>query len=225
MATNTYNCIDTMLEEGTAFLFGSWLCIADGAGGFSSYLAYSASTSSLPPVSSPQASGDLADKLGDLAIADPISSRLIDAESEKVSEPSETHLPGVNFGLWKSTRIIPAEHHSDSTKNHPDSKVVFDDKASAHPEAQSKMNPSTSTNQGHLGKAEKVPGLPEGPGLFFATTSEGEIVYCTSSEYHSGSRLVNVIINGLPYQPGQPLYDRTLLLEAESSSKSTRHPS
>jgi hypothetical protein len=118
------------------------------------------------------------------------------------------------------------EHHSDSTKNHPDSKVVPDDNASAHPEAQSKTNPSTSTTQGNPGKAKKVPRLPEGPGLFFATTSEGEIVYCSSSEYHSGSRLVNVIIDGLPYQNGRPIYAPTVLqLEDASSSTNTRHPS
>jgi hypothetical protein len=58
------------------------------------------------------------------------------------------------------------------------------------------------------------------------TTSEGEIVYCTSSEYHSGSQLVNVIIDGLPYQFGWLLCDRTQLqLEDASSSTSTRHPS
>jgi hypothetical protein len=211
MAPITYNFIDTVLEEGTSFLFGSWLCVADGAGGFTSYLAYSARTSSLPLASSSEASGDLADKLGNLMIADPISSRADNVESEQVSGPSETHLPGVDFGLCDSARIIPAEHHTDSTKNHPDWKVVSDDRASAHPEAQSKTNPSTSTTQGHLGKAEKVPGLPEGPGLFFVTTSEGEVVYCLSSEYYSGSRLVNVIIDGLPYQNRRPIYAPTVL--------------
>src|SRR5579859_5474025 len=99
MASNTYNFTDSVLEEGTAFLFGSWLCVADGAGGFSSYLAYSASTSTLPPASSPEASDDLTDKLGDLAITDPIASRVSNAESEQVSRPSETHLPRSDSGL------------------------------------------------------------------------------------------------------------------------------
>jgi hypothetical protein len=149
-----------------------------------SYLTYSAGTSTLPPASSPEASDDLADKLGDLAIADPISSRVANVESEQVSGPSKTHLPGVDFELCDTARILPAEHHSDSTKNHPDLKVVSDDNASAHPEAQFKANPITSTAQGDLDEAEKVSRLPEGPGLFFTTTSEGEIVYCSSSEYH-----------------------------------------
>ncbi|OEL32809.1 hypothetical protein BAE44_0006172 [Dichanthelium oligosanthes] len=71
----------------------------DEAGGFSSYFAYSASSSSLPPASSPEVSGDLVDKLGNLAMADPISSQVVNVESEQVSGPPETHLPGVNFGL------------------------------------------------------------------------------------------------------------------------------
>jgi hypothetical protein len=107
--------------------------------------------------------------------------------SELVSGLSKTYLPRVNFGLRDSARTIPVEHYSDSTKNHLDSKVVSDDKASVQSEAQPKMNPSTSTVQDHLGEAEKVPGLPDGPGFFFAITSEGEIIYCTSAEYYSGS--------------------------------------
>jgi hypothetical protein len=48
-------------------------------------------------------------------------------------------------------------------------------------------------------EAAKVLGLPEAPGLFFVTTSEGETIYCTSSKYYLGSRLVSVFIDGLPY--------------------------
>jgi hypothetical protein len=226
MASNTYNCIDTMLREGTAFLFGSWLCVADRSGGFSSFFAYSASTPTLLTVSSSEASGDLADKLGNLAIADPISSQVVNEESESVSGPSDTHLPGVDFGLCDSMRTSPVEHHSDSTENLPDSKVVSDNKTFAYPEAQSKTDPSISTTQGNLGKAEKVPGLPEGPGLFLATTSEGEIVYCPSFEYYLGSHRVNVIIDGLPYQSGRPVFERTVLQIGDAtSSTSTRTPS
>jgi hypothetical protein len=90
----------------------------------------------------------------------------------------------------------------------------------------SEVNPSTSTTQSNLGKAEKVPGLPEGPSLFLATTEEGEIVYCPSSEYYSGARRVNVIIDGLPYQSGQPVFEPTVLqIRDAASSTSTRTPS
>ena len=72
----------------------------------------------------------------------------------------------------------------------------------------------------------EVLGLPDGPELFLVTTSEGEVVYCSSSEYHSGSRLVNVIIDGLPYQNGRPMYATTILQPGdEASSTSTRTPS
>jgi hypothetical protein len=95
---------------------------------------------------------------------------------------------------------------------------VSDDNAPAHPEAPLKAISSTSTAQGDLGEAEKLLGLPEGPGLFFATIAEGEIVYCSSSEYHSGSWLVNVIINGLPYQNGRPIYAPTVLRSSSGPS-------
>jgi hypothetical protein len=74
MAPNTYNCIDVAIKEVAAFVFGSWICIADSGGGFSSYLPYLVSPSPLPLAGSPEASGDLADKLSNLMIADPISS-------------------------------------------------------------------------------------------------------------------------------------------------------
>jgi hypothetical protein len=73
MAPITYNCMDVAIEEGATFIFGSYLYIADGAGGFARYLAYSVSSSSLPPASSFEASGDLADQLRNLGITDPIS--------------------------------------------------------------------------------------------------------------------------------------------------------
>jgi hypothetical protein len=55
MAPITYNSTDITIEEGVMFIFGSWVCNVDGTGGFSSYLADSAST--LPhPASSPDVS-------------------------------------------------------------------------------------------------------------------------------------------------------------------------
>jgi hypothetical protein len=45
MALIIYNSIDIAIEEGATFVFGSWLCITDGVGGFSNYLAYSVSSS------------------------------------------------------------------------------------------------------------------------------------------------------------------------------------
>ncbi|OEL14664.1 hypothetical protein BAE44_0024317 [Dichanthelium oligosanthes] len=120
-----------------------------------------------------------------------------------------------------SVRTIPAEHNSDSTENHPDSKVVSNDNAFVEPEAQPKVTPSTSIVQKHQDEVAEVLGLPEGLGLFFATTSKGEIIYCTSSEYYSGSRLVNVIIDGLPYHEGRPLDNSTQLQDPTSSSSSS----
>jgi hypothetical protein len=126
MTPITYNNTDFLIEEGAAFIFGPWICTADGMGGFSSYFANS--VISLPhPASSPDALGDLAGKLGNLEIADPIPTQARNPESDPVSGPSETHLPGVSFGLRNSTRTLPAKNNSGSTRNHLDSKVVLDD--------------------------------------------------------------------------------------------------
>ena len=37
MASFNFNC--TVLDAGTTFVFGSWVCIANGLGGFNSHLA------------------------------------------------------------------------------------------------------------------------------------------------------------------------------------------
>ena len=37
MAAFTYNCL--VLDRGTTFVFGSWVCVANGSGGFDSQLA------------------------------------------------------------------------------------------------------------------------------------------------------------------------------------------
>ena len=36
MATFNFKCV--VPEQGTTFVFGSWVCIADGSGGFNSHL-------------------------------------------------------------------------------------------------------------------------------------------------------------------------------------------
>jgi hypothetical protein len=33
----SFNFTSTMLDEGTTFVFGSWICIANGLGGFNSH--------------------------------------------------------------------------------------------------------------------------------------------------------------------------------------------
>jgi hypothetical protein len=70
------------------------------------------------------------------------------------------------------------------TKNHLDSKVVPDNNATVPREAQFKMILTTSHVQMRQDDVEKVLGSPKAPGLFFATTSKGEIVYGTCSEYY-----------------------------------------
>jgi hypothetical protein len=37
----SFDFIRAMLDEGTTFIFGSWICVANGSGGFNSYLVNS----------------------------------------------------------------------------------------------------------------------------------------------------------------------------------------
>ena len=67
-------------EQGDTFVFGSWVCIADGAGCFLRFLAQ---TLELKPTSTtlPQASmDDLAENFGEISLSDPI--RELESESE-----------------------------------------------------------------------------------------------------------------------------------------------
>jgi hypothetical protein len=36
---SSFNFTSAMLDEGTTFIFGYWVCIANGSGGFNSHLA------------------------------------------------------------------------------------------------------------------------------------------------------------------------------------------
>jgi hypothetical protein len=44
----SFNFTSTVLNEGTTFIFGSWICVANGLGGFNSHL-----TNSKEPEASP----------------------------------------------------------------------------------------------------------------------------------------------------------------------------
>jgi hypothetical protein len=37
----SFNFTSAVLDEGTTFIFGSWICVANGLGGFNSHLANS----------------------------------------------------------------------------------------------------------------------------------------------------------------------------------------
>jgi hypothetical protein len=37
----SFHFTSTVLDEGTTFIFSSWICIANGSGGFNSHLANS----------------------------------------------------------------------------------------------------------------------------------------------------------------------------------------
>jgi hypothetical protein len=58
----SFNFTSVVLDEGTTFIFGSWICVANGSGGFNSHLA----NSKKPEASSSTPSSDLDDFIDNL---------------------------------------------------------------------------------------------------------------------------------------------------------------
>jgi hypothetical protein len=48
----TFNFTSTVLDEGTTFIFSSWICVANGLGGFNSHLANSKEPEASPSTGS-----------------------------------------------------------------------------------------------------------------------------------------------------------------------------
>jgi hypothetical protein len=64
----SFNFSSVVLDEGTTFIFGSWICVANSLGGFNSHLA-----NSKEPEASSTPSSDLdefIDNIDDLLLAD-----------------------------------------------------------------------------------------------------------------------------------------------------------
>ena len=66
-------------EEGTTFVFGSWICVADGQGGFSIHLADSQDLK-MNPLSSSGNPSDLADHLSEIQLFDTIGKPTTDLD-------------------------------------------------------------------------------------------------------------------------------------------------
>jgi hypothetical protein len=65
----SFNFTSVVLDEGTTFIFGSWICIINGSGGFNNHLA----NSRVPGTSSSTQSSDLdefVDNLNELLLPD-----------------------------------------------------------------------------------------------------------------------------------------------------------
>jgi hypothetical protein len=58
----SFNFTSAVLDEGTTFTFGSWICIANGSGGFNSHL----SNTRKPEVSASTSSCDINNLIDDL---------------------------------------------------------------------------------------------------------------------------------------------------------------
>jgi hypothetical protein len=82
----SFNFTSTMLDEGTTFIFSSWICIANGLGGFNGHLA----NSRKPEVSTPTRSSDLdkfVDTLDELLFPDQVG----EIKTTSVFNATSTH--------------------------------------------------------------------------------------------------------------------------------------
>jgi hypothetical protein len=95
----SFNFTSAVLDEGTTFIFGSWICVANGSGGFNSHLA----NSKEPEASSSTPSSnlnDFIDNLDDMLLPD------LAQQIEKIS-----------FFNATSTRDAPDLFGSDSNRS------------------------------------------------------------------------------------------------------------
>jgi hypothetical protein len=94
----SFNFTSVVLDKGTTFIFGSWICVANGLGGFNNYLV----SSREPEASTPTRSSDLdefIDNLDELLLPD------LALQIEKMS-----------FFDTTSTRDVPELAESDSNR-------------------------------------------------------------------------------------------------------------
>jgi hypothetical protein len=65
----SFNFTSAALDKGTTFMFGSWICVANGLGGFNSHLANSEEPEASSSVSSSNLD-DFIDNLDDMLLSD-----------------------------------------------------------------------------------------------------------------------------------------------------------
>ena len=65
----TFNFSTAMPEEGTTFIFGSWICVANGQGGFHSHLA-DATKPKIDQFGIPDSTMELANNLSKILFSD-----------------------------------------------------------------------------------------------------------------------------------------------------------
>jgi hypothetical protein len=65
----TFNFTSTMLDEGTTFIFGSWICVTDGAGSFRRHLVDNMKPEA-PVATSRSDLDEFIDNLGEMLLSD-----------------------------------------------------------------------------------------------------------------------------------------------------------
>jgi hypothetical protein len=98
----SFNFTSALLDEGTTFIFSSWICVANGLGGFNSHLANSNNSE----VSSSTPSSDLdefIDNLDDLLLPDLVQQIKKMSAIDATSTHDEPDLVGSDSNLSEKT--------------------------------------------------------------------------------------------------------------------------
>ena len=200
MAPSAHNS-DFTFTQGDTFIFGSWVCVADGAGSFQRYLA-PAPEEKPSSTTLPQASVDeLVENLGEISLSDPIRGH--ELESECYSGSTTT--------TWIETRELALEPSCDSDL--PPQRLLFGlcNLGAVYQAALSKIQ-----HQGELPELEyysdsdeEKPLIVPALGLVIMSTLEGRFIYWLDQKpfdlaTDDDSCLI-ACLEQLPYQEGTPL--------------------
>ncbi|RLN03049.1 hypothetical protein C2845_PM13G05970 [Panicum miliaceum] len=223
----SFNFTSTVLDKGTTFIFGSWICIANGSSGFDGHLA----DTKEPETSSCSSQlNEFIDSLDDmlLYLAREIEENSVpDAFSARV--PTRLSSPGSTRTEEEHTRFPIGQLNAASThmealrskslsdlENKLDLLLEFgDEDATACWEAPVFSNYSNLDDDPDSSTASHI-------GLSITTTAQDRFVYWKGmepSELLDGDARLGAIVHELPFQKGRPL--SPIREEVSGSSTST----
>jgi hypothetical protein len=97
------------LEEGEAFIFGSWVSIANGSGDFGSHLVNPKESEASTPTSSRDIK-EFADNLGEIQISDLIRNRESESGSNSAPTRDRSEFESQPPFIWKRYNPSPYPH-------------------------------------------------------------------------------------------------------------------
>ena len=208
--------------EGATFVFGSWVCVADGDGGFSRYLKPQPESKISPPKLQRQELEDLVENFGEFSTSDYNSNWGSQSESTSTTPPrpnrSNEPAPQPSFDSNSSLIRFPFGLRNAASVY----QGLLTDKVSGS-EPGSGLDYNSDSD-------EETPLTGPQPGLVITSTPAGRFVYWPGKKpedlLEPDSRLI-ACLDPLPFQHGAPLApipEEATATEVISSSSSSYSP-